>query len=269
MGCNLSSTAVTRMHRGKTLMPVDYEQLDVRRHRQVRIGSGLAADLAGLDHVQIGMSEAADLACDYPLALLKDRDTGQLRLVALLGLLPGCNAYVQEGRWAATLLPRAVARAPFAWGDDGTGQFGLAIDMAHPRTNDPDGQPLFEDDGSDTPLLAGVRAAIDAARQDAAQTRALIDVLVSRRLLQPFALEVDLVGSPGQLIDGLYTIGQAALEALADDGIVAMHRSGQLAVAHTVRQSLGQLHRLQQLHNARAAHDPRLMPVSRLRVGLE
>lgn len=246
-----------------------YELLDSRRHRDIRIGSGLAADLATLQHVQIALAEVADMACDYPLVFLKDRDTGQFRLVALLGLVSGCNAYIQGGQWRATVLPGQVARAPFALSRTAAGELGVAIDMAHPRSGDPTGQPLYQADGRETSFLAAVRARLAAAHANNDATLALLDMLVRQMLLQPVILDVDVANAgPNQRLDGCYTIDDTALRGLPDATVLTLHRSGDLALLNVIRHSLGQLHRLQQLHNFGALHEPERPVIKRVTIGV-
>jgi hypothetical protein len=232
-----------------------YEVIEFARHREVKIGTGLAiAQIKRLSHCWIGLSEIGEAACDFPLVFLKDETTGRFRLVALMGFAPHRNLFVLGDNFVATYLPSQMARAPFALTKNEEGDLVGALDADHPRAKDLAGAALFDQAGNETPYLTAMRAKLTALAQDQAATLAFIEALAQAGLLAPVLIDLNPRGETANPVrlDGLYTISRSKLRELCEAAIVEMHHSGYLAAANTITNSLAQVVRLQQLHNAHA-----------------
>lgn len=246
-----------------------FEPVDPVRHARLRVGHGLAmADLQAMGHVQIDCTEIAAAACDFPVAFMKDADTGQFRLTALLGLDGKRNLFVSDRGWHASYLPRVIARQPFAWARADDGALALAIDVDHPRTGDPEGLALFDAGGRESDFLKDRRRDLTDMIDDAQRTQDVISALTDHALIQPFPIELTDVDGHIERIDGLYTVSAARLATLADDAALALYHSGVLAHACGIVQSAGQFNRLQQLHAARAARDGAIKSLAAVVVGV-
>ncbi len=247
-----------------------YEIVEFARHKGVKVGSGLAVDrLAGHNHCWIGISEIPEAACDYPLVFLKMQETGSFQLVALMGLQPDRNLFVMEGHFGATYLPLQFARAPFALAKTETGGLVAAIDIDHPNARDPSGASLFDGAGNETAFLTSMRAKLSANAEDQAATLAFTKALVEHDLLVQLPIDLDPIGDVSPIrLDGLYTIHRSKLAELSDGSVIGLHRAGYLGSAHAIANSLGQIVRLQQLHNAHARHDPSVPSLQNISVGL-
>ena len=197
--------------------------------------------------VRLGLSEIAFAAADMPLCLAKDANTGQFNLVALLGMVEAANLFSFGGGFQATYVPRAALLTGFRLHGDGVA--GLAIDPSDP-TIGPAGEALFED-GRPTALAGHLHAALEQVMADVAAAQPLVDLYAAKRLIRPLALTVRQADGGDHDIAGLYTIDTAALRALPDDDIVALHRRDALAPSAILSASLAQIERLRQLHNNR------------------
>ena len=238
----------------------------IRRERHASLTIGQGTDLAaasGLGHVPLGFSEIPLALCDYPIVLIKDGATGQFRLVALLGFTANRNLYVLGGNWAATYLPLNVLRLPFYLGAPEGGEPELCIDEASSLIGATPGHALFDSNGTETPFLTGRRALLQTMRTDAEKTAAFISAITAARLVTPMTITLHHADQHQQDIEGAYTIDPLALETLDDVALLRLHRDGHLGAIHAVMHSLGQLTRLEQLHNA---HGER--PISRSAVQL-
>lgn len=246
-----------------------YERIDPARHAHIRVGQGLAiADLRPMGHVQITCAEIAAAACDFPLAFLKDDQSGQFRLVALLGLDGKRNLYVSEQGWHATHLPASIARQPFAWSQAEDGTLTLALDPDHPRAQDPEGLPLYAAPGQESAFLRERRDALAAMLDNAHVTQAFTAALVENALIRPFLIELTFADKRQERIEGLYTISAAGLAALPDDAALSLYRRGYLGHAWGILQSAGQFNRLHQLQAAWAAKDSGQPALDSVVVGL-
>lgn len=233
-----------------------FEPIEQTRHQGLLIGDGLAIkDLTALGHMQIACAEITAAAGDFPLVFLKDAQTGQFRLVALMAFDGRRNLFVSDRGWHATYLPRAIQRQPFAWVAGTDGRLGLAIDVDHPRVGDPEGSPLFDPVGAESAFLMARRQSMAQMLDDAQETEAAIAAWAGLGLIQPFPIALLHAGGQQERIEGLYTISGARLSALSDGDALTLYRSGRLAMAYGIQQSACQFNRLQQMQAARAAHD--------------
>lgn len=222
------------------------------RHADLTVGTGTdLAAAAALGHVPLGLGEVPLAVCDYPLVLIKDDATGAFRLVALLGFEAGRNLYLLGEHWAATYLPLNVLRLPFCLGTPNGNSVELCIDEASSLIGHTPGAALFEADGSETAFLAGRRALLQRMLADAEATAHFVSAIAAQRLITPMTLTLHYADQRRQDIQGAYTIDPLALETLADSALLRLHRSGHLFTVHAMTHSLGQLARLEQLHNAR------------------
>lgn len=222
------------------------------RHGSVTIGSGsdfAAASMLG--QVPIGLSEIPLAVCDFPLVLIKDSATGGFRLVVLLGFEADRNLFVIGENWAATYLPLNILRLPFCLGAPDGGAVDLCIDEASSLLGCAPGAALFEASGAETVFLAGRRALLQQMLADAEAAAQFVGAIAAERLITPMTLTLHFADHHQQDIEGAYTIDPLALETLSDATLLRLHGQGHLASVYAVMHSLGQLNRLEQLHNAR------------------
>lgn len=219
--------------------------LDAARHHALRVDA--MAGAAARQFVQIGLSEIALAAADMPLLLVKDGRTGRFNLIALLGLVEPRNLFWREGGMHATYLPHAAALTAFRL--DAAGAGGLALAEADPSLGER-GAPLFTADRLPAPILAEVRGALEQVVADVAAAQELIDFYARQRLVRPLSLLLRHNDGGEHAVAGLYGVDEAALAALDDATVIAMHRADQLAPTAVMAASLAQVERLRQLHNA-------------------
>lgn len=225
----------------------------VRRERHAGLTIGQGADLAAaaiLGHVPLGFSEIPLALCDYPIVLIKDGATGQFRLVALLGFAANRNLFVLGGNWAATYLPLNILRLPFFLGAPDGGAPELCIDEASSLIGGTPGNALFDASGNETPFLTGRRKLVQDMLADAEKTAAFVTAITAARLVTPMTITLHHADQHQQDIEGAYTIDPLALETLEGTALTVLHRDGHLGAIYAIMHSLGQLSRLEQLHNA-------------------
>src|SRR5205823_5739572 len=90
---------------------------------------------------------------------------------------------------------------------------------------------------------------------DVAAARGVAAEFARHRLLRPWRVTLSHTDAREHVLDGLYTVDEAALQALDDEAVLALHRAGGLAVAAVIAASRHQFERLRQLHDAANPHD--------------
>lgn len=195
--------------------------------------------------VPVLVTEMALLVLDFPICLIKEQETGQFQLHALLGFEPGENLYLDGDGWRSRYVPIHLRRQPFLLGfssnstDVADETAMVSINMESPRVNKQRGEALFNDDGSHTEFLQDIEKTLtDVLRGDEA-TKEFIRVLVELDLIEAVKIEVGSADGEMTAYDGIYTISDEKLAALQGDVLQQMNANGMLQICHLVIASLG------------------------------
>jgi hypothetical protein len=212
------------------------------------------AFLANFPVVEVVMGELSAAASVFPIFFV-EREGGYAP-IALLSLVDGQNMFVEsDGRWSGLYMPAAFRRYPFTIGPgEVDGQTGPALLIEEEAMSDDEGEPIFAPEGQDesnSPLGRVLRLITETDRSHA-QTRALIAELKDADVIRPAELTVNLDGQ-NRNIGGLFGVDEERLRALSDEAFLKLRHSGALTLAHIQMQSVGQVQRLVQRHNAREA----------------
>jgi len=194
------------------------------------------------------LSEIPRLVIEYPLAFTKNGETGQFFCVALFGVDPDRNLYWRDGRWNSVTVPLNVGRQPFFIGvadnpSAGDGAKGLVtcIDLENPGVQASDGEPLFDANGGETPYLRHKLALLAELLDGEQKTRAFVELLVARDLLQAIQLELKSPDHPPRKISGLYSIDESKLRSLDSATLAELHGAAYLHAMYAMLSSLGHL----------------------------
>jgi hypothetical protein len=218
------------------------------RHARIQLRQPTSA--TQLRFALLGRSELTLACADFPICLAKETATGRFNLIALFGLVEPRNLFWLNEKWQATYLPEATTTAPFLL--DPNNEHGLAIDEDGVTLNT-DGMQLFAADGRASEFLKNICVRLKRITDDIADAQRMVDKFAERRLIRPLQLILRHADGHEHQIDGLYSLGTEALAKLADDAVVELYRTGDLAAAAIMSASLAQIERLRQLHNASSA----------------
>lgn len=197
--------------------------------------------------------EFRDLQAHYPVVFQKTAD-GSLRSVALLGLRPGENVFLESDsagadaageRWDAHYLPVAIERLPFLIGIADEEPM-VHIDLDHPRVvrGGAQGEALFLEHGGTSAFLERATSLLSALHEGLREDAGFIAALLRHRLLEPFALDIRLDERTQHRLSGFHTIDERALRRL--DG-AALHELAQAGHLEAVYMALASMSRLREL----------------------
>lgn len=232
--------------------------LDKRRHA----GLGLAADpdqrwCAALNAVFVNAAELVRAALDYPVAFAREPGSGEFIPMAVLGLRPRQNLFVDaQGRWQARrYLPAFVRRYPFCVAQLPTrdGSAGRRMICVQEDRLTRDGTPLFDEHGEPLPAWQPLAALIDSIENARQQTRVLTRRLEALDLLVPFDALALPQGAPHMRLQGLYRVDEARLETLQGRDLRTLMRKGELRAVYAHLLSLENFGRLLDLAIERGA----------------
>ncbi len=239
----------------------NFEVLDPKQHQSLRVNTQPGAAFG--DNVMSAMVfpfEFRTLQAEYPVLFRKDGQTGQFYALALFGLEPKENLYLDGAQWIARYLPLSARRAPFliterkSLDEHRAAELLVSIDLDHPRTHHPDGELVFNEDGSNSPLLDSTIERLGDIHAGHEQTRQYFDALNAFNLITPMRLEVPL--NDTLELTGFYGIDEDQLAALSDADLKQLQTAGFLDHTYMVLASLSQLSGLIQKKRHRMIKDP-------------
>lgn len=219
------------------------------------------AEAAGaeLQLIPVVPAEVAHVACQMPVVLTKNEQTGQFVLAAMTGFEPKQNLFWQDGRWQGLYLPLQLQRQPFFLGknEDTDTDYTVCLDMQNPAVGEgevPEGaQALFSATGADTAYYQNAKQILVSILQGEAQVQQLTQLLLTMALIQPMSLEITFADKSTTRLKGLYTIDQQKLAALDPAHLVLLHQQGLLAVVYSVQSSVSQMYALIERKNQQLA----------------
>lgn len=221
----------------------NFEVLDPAKHAEVKVEPGAAMSESHL--VPVLATELGKAALHYPIVLVKNPDTGEFGLFALMGLRPGENLFFSADAGAAGgYLPLDLQRQPFLvvrGGSEGSG--AIAIDLDHPKVGTSDGASIF---AGDQPLILRVQPVLKAVMSGIAPTQALIAAALEHDLVKAGEIAVSDPAGAFTLRD-FYTLDQQAMGALSGETLAALNAKGQLLALHLILASMGNVERLMSL----------------------
>jgi hypothetical protein len=218
------------------------------QHRHLKFDSrpGDFGFARNTNSILLAASEIAEAARDYPVVFVGSPG-GSFTLAALLGLRDGENLFVDaDGNWEnGAYVPAFARRYPFilAEADAGATDMTVCIDEACDRLGEETGEPLFDAEGKETPLLQSATDFLTLFHAEMQQTALFAQTLFDAGLLVPKTIEV-LRGERKHVLDGLFVIDRDKLASLNDAGALALFRNGALSAVHAHLVSLGHIERL-------------------------
>lgn len=233
------------------------------RHRDFRVITSRGADYGENVHfVPVIADELSRLVLEYPVCLMKDNETDQFGLYAMLGFEPGENLFLKGDTWDGAYIPLNIRRQPFMValtaepGEEPTPEKTvITIDMDSKRVQDSEGESLFNEDGSWTPFLQGVGQLLSGLAPGIKRTDAFIAALTEHHLIEPAQLTVAFADGEQRRFDGLYSVNDEKLRELSGDTLEDLHSKGYLQASYLIIASIGHVQKLIERKNALLAAD--------------
>lgn len=203
---------------------------NLRVNRTYKPGHGFDTNLA-----RVFPHELLVLQNEYPLFFVKNRESGHFEPTALLGFTENENLYLQDGRWDAAYLPHSIERQPLLIGFQEQSADGeptqvpvVHIDLDHPSVNESEGMPLFLPHGGESEWLERATAMLKAIHDGHKAIPSLSQTLVGMELIESVSLNLEFRDGSRHTLNGLYTVDETRLGALAAPALETLHTRGYL-----------------------------------------
>ena len=218
------------------------QALNSETHAQWRIAPQASWAFAAKAHaVPLLAQEFAAAQADYTIAFAKD-EAGSFMPVALLGLKAEQNLFVNaQGQWQqGAYIPAYVRRFPFAPAGEGEKMVVVVETSSGVVGPFAEGEALFND-GQPTETLQRALGLVEAFHREAQGTQAFCAWLNEHKLLTPVSAEVRAGEQAAHRLDGMWVVDEAKFNALPDDEVLKLFKSGQLAWVYAHLMSLKNL----------------------------
>ena len=161
-----------------------------------------------------------------------------------MGLDPNENLFIKDRKWDAKYAPVILQRGPFQIGIPEKGEPIIKIDMESPRVDAAGGQLLFEPNGGLSPYLVHISKVLNKIHLGLEMNAQFFKELSEASLLEAVSLDLKLDDSTTYKIPELYSIDEAAFQALTGEVLERFHASGLLVLCQyvlTSRKNISQL----------------------------
>lgn len=226
--------------------------LDNVNHRDLRVrkvyapGEGYDVNVA-----RVFPSEFIAVQREYPMLFMKNTETGNFEVVALLGFENGENLFLGSPGWDADFIPLSIQRQPFLIGFQHQEVDGVPtqvpvihIDLDHPSVSTDEGEPLFLAQGGEGPHLERMASVLKAIHEGHEQSENFARTLVGLELIESVKIEVEFGDGSKQSLSGLFKINEERLAGLSGNALEVLNSSGQLQSVYLMLASLSSMSRL-------------------------
>ncbi|MDP4300505.1 SapC family protein [Leptothrix discophora] len=197
--------------------------------------------------------EFGEAAREMPIGFVHvgkdENDRPKIVPMALMGLRERENLLVSaDGSWNGRFVPATLRRYPFAYvrTPSGGDQLSLVIDEACEGLNDSEGELLITAEGEPTDYLQQIMRFLDRYELEQQRTEVFCARLVELELLRGAEIKGDLPDGDKVNATGFFMVDEDKLNKLPDAEVLALHRTGMMALIHTHLVAMGQVQALAQ-----------------------
>lgn len=233
--------------------------LDNVSHKDTKINTKLTGKLAPKGHATIIYpAEIAEVQKEYPILFTQDPKTNEFHLIALFGLEPNENLFLNKMGWKAKYIPALIEKGPFLIGQqqshyESEAQLVVHIDMDHPSVNKRHGEPVFLEQGGNSPYLDRICMILQTINTGVSASKDMFKAFNETDLIEPISLDIEMTDGQKYNLNGYYTINQQKLAQLSAEYVVRLHKTGYLQAAHLICASLSNLQYLVDAKNKKRA----------------
>ena len=153
--------------------------------------------------------EVPQLASELPLVFVKNAETGEFTLVAILGLQEKQNLMIHDGKWLGDNLPSCLTHSPLGLSinpNDKT-QFAVTINTDSKNISEAEGHSLFTEDGAESDYLKKRIEILKNYYQCGESTHQFTKLMVDLELLEQQTLNYEFEGQK-RSVSGIYLVSE-------------------------------------------------------------
>lgn len=212
--------------------------LNKDQHSTTKINNTNAfSHISGEHMLPVVVHEFVVAGAEFPIVFVKANEGFQP--VAMLGLAAQQNLFMQGNEWQALYVPRAVRNYPLVLVKDKPDgdRLMVALDEASERVSQAEGNPLFNEDGSESEFLTHRKQQMAEYLDMGVITRNFVEKLQSLELIKEQTLTLNINGTERR-INGIFLIDEKKLNELSDETFLELRKSGYLTAIYAQLMSL-------------------------------
>lgn len=202
--------------------------------------------------IQIFPNELIRAQCEYPILFLKDENSGNYQILAILGLHHNENLFLSETQgWRASYIPNIVKKGPFSIGFQNQGNANdeapnpvVLIDTEDQRVGESEGEALFLEFGGNSAYLSTIQQTLAELDEGTRLMSVMFDTLEKLDLIEPCSVDISVDEETVIKFEGYHTVNAEKLSELKGEALNDLNQSGLLAIAYAVIASLQNIQRL-------------------------
>lgn len=232
------------------------------QHHDLRLITRHGASLGdSVNQVLIFPTEYSEIQRHYPI-FFRQTEGGGFKSVALLGFDKDENLFLDGDRWDAVYVPAMQHVGPFLIGQPKPGpgeelpadaQTMILIDPEHPRISTTDGEPMFLNQGGQSPALIQVMQVLQRVQSGSSVSAPMFAAFYEAGLLAPVEIEIKLDDRTSYILKDMFSISREALQRLDGGQLKALNDAGFLALAFWVVSSMSNLGHMIALKNKKSS----------------
>lgn len=215
-------------------------------HGALKINNDKAyAHVADEHLLPLTVHEFVFAGAEYPIIFIKNEKENLYQSVLMLGLTQKQNLFVKDGNWQGSYIPVSARNYPLALVKESleSDRLLIAIDEASSRVGTETGEPLFNEDGTESEHLAKRKEHMAEYLELGQVTVKFIEKLQSLDLLKQQVLTLQIQGEELR-INGIYIVDEQKLNEIDETVLVDLHKNGYLKMIYAHLLSLQQTPRL-------------------------
>jgi hypothetical protein len=219
----------------ETAVPVNSGQ---HAKHSVEVGSdySFASKLNSLPLMAVEFPQAAT---EYAIVFAGNAES--VTPAVILGVRDDENLFLTTtGEWTAEYVPAFVRRYPFVFSNsEDNSTFTLCIDENFKGLNtEGRGQPLFIEDGKNSPYVDGVLKFLQEYRGQHMLTQAFCNKLIELKVLEPMEAQFTIGSEQKMMLNGFMAVSREKLNALPGDVLSELAKTDQLELIYIHLQSM-------------------------------
>lgn len=232
------------------LAPIKKEQ-----HQNLKVAAQRNMNHVAQQHIAPVTAAEFGRACtSFPIFVVKDPASEQLRSVVMMGLEAGSNLYFKDGGLSSLFAPQSITMVPFGLGIDPDKEKTLTacVDLDSEFVGEDKELALFEENGDESELFKNVQESLGRLYENEVMTEKFVKEINDLGLLEEVELLMNFQNGEKKKLVGIFTINEPKLRELSDEQVLDFHKRGLFNPIHSMLVSVGQLNKLAQLHNEKS-----------------
>lgn len=233
--------------------------IDKIKHAKFAVKGNDLSNTAAMHLCPALAQEFPQLTAEFPIVFVKN-DSGHFHSVAMLGLKPGENLFLQNGKWQANYVPTALRTYPFSLTNADAKGERLAVCMdessALISSDGNEGKALFKDDGSESDYLKNIGGFLTQVMSQGRFSDDFGKYLGELELFEEQTITVKLDDGSDHRLTGVFRIDEAKLNALDNDAFIKLRELSYLPAIYAHLASLRQVNNLARLNALRGEAKP-------------